>query len=314
LHGKKAGTEICRGLQVVISREVLLQTHQRNWIPIQPPHMVSFVVRTSFLATLGLMMATLLSSGGAKADVETHSACTNQNRTQITAGGETLVNGANRNGISSALIDQQSGLPISNSQYTYRQPVQQNCVSDTVMDSATQSTDLALRTRILSMRAASSDSVARPDNHATALIKMIHARKYPKHRRSSRSSGNSSSSNAAVGTSNVFPYGQCTWWADERYYQLHGVFVPWVSNANAWQWVAQASQFHWIVSQAPQVGDILVLQPDVQGASDLGHVAVVEKVLPNGNVIASSMNWGSQPQNVTYFQFAPGPGVAFVRR
>ena len=292
-----------------------MQTHQRNWIPIQPSHMVSFVVRTSFLATLGLMMATaLLSSGGAKADVGTHSACTNQNRTQITAGGETLVNGANRNGISSALVDQQSGLPISNSQYTYQQPVQQNCASAVTTDSTTQSTDLVLRTRILSTRVASFDNVARPDNHATALLGMIQARKHPKSSKTSSSSGSSSNSNAVVGASNVFPYGQCTWWADERYHQLHGVFVPWVSNANAWQWVARASQFGWIVSQTPQVGDILVLQPGVQGASNLGHVAVVEKVLPNGNVIASSMNWGAQPQNVTDFQFAPGPGVAFVRR
>ena len=293
-----------------------MQTHQRNWIPIQPSHMVSFVVRTSFLATLSLMMAAaLLSSSGAKADVETHSACTNQNRTQITAGGETLVNGANRNRISSALIDQQSGLPISNSQYTtYRQPVQQNCVSDTAMNSTTQSTNLVLRMRILSMRTASLDDVARPDNHATALLEMMQSSKHSKHRKSPISSGSSSSSNAAVGTSNVFPYGQCTWWADERYHQLHGVFVPWTSNANAWQWVARARQFGWIVSQTPQVGDILVLQSDVQGASNVGHVAVVEKVLPDGNVIASSMNWGSQPQDVTYFQFAPGPGVAFVRR
>lgn len=32
---------------------------------------------------------------------------------------------------------------------------------------------------------------------------------------------------------NVFPYGACTWWADQRYYQLHGIFVPWHTQANA---------------------------------------------------------------------------------
>ncbi|HEY7416685.1 MAG TPA: CHAP domain-containing protein, partial [Ktedonobacteraceae bacterium] len=79
-------------------------------------------------------------------------------------------------------------------------------------------------------------------------------------------------------------------------------------------WVARAKQFHWVVSRTPRVGDILVLQPRVQGAGSLGHVAIVEKVLSNGHVIASSMNWGATPQNVTYFEFAPGPGVAFVRR
>lgn len=291
-----------------------MQTHQRNWISIQPSHMVSFVVRTSFLATVGLVVVTaLLSTGGAKADVETHSACTDQNRTQTTAGGETLVDGANRNGTSPTLIDQQSGLPISNSQYIYPQPVQQSCAANTATDYTTQSTDLALRTRALSMRFVSLDNTARPDNHATALLKMMHSRKPSRSHEPSRSSGHSSN-NAPVGAGNVFPYGQCTWWADQRYYQLHGVFVPWTINANAWQWVARAEQFHWMVSQMPQVGDILVLQPGVQGAGSLGHVAVVEKVLSNGDVIASSMNWGSDPQNVTYVQFAPGPGVAFVRR
>ena len=123
------------------------------------------------------------------------------------------------------------------------------------------------------------------------------------------------SSNAPiVGYSNDFPYGQCTWWANQRYDQIHGFFVPWRVQANAWQWTMRAYQFGWRVSQAPEVGDIMVLQPNVQGASAIGHVAVVEQVLGNGHVIASSMNWGSNPRAVTTWQFTPGPGVAFVTR
>ncbi|HEU5226201.1 MAG TPA: CHAP domain-containing protein [Ktedonobacteraceae bacterium] len=121
-------------------------------------------------------------------------------------------------------------------------------------------------------------------------------------------------SHAPVGHVNVFPYGVCTWWADQRYYQLHGFFVPWRTQANAWQWVARAYQFGWHVSKSPAVGDIMVLQPGVQGASPLGHVAVVERVLNNGRVVASSMNWGSRPWAVTTWQFSPGPGVMFVTR
>ncbi len=119
-------------------------------------------------------------------------------------------------------------------------------------------------------------------------------------------------SNAAHGTYNPFPYGQCTWWASQRYFQLHGVYVPWTVNANAYQWTARALDFNWRVSSQPTVGSILVLQPFVQGASYLGHVAVVESVLSNGQVIASSMNWGPDYSSVSTFEFVPGPGVSFV--
>jgi surface antigen len=88
--------------------------------------------------------------------------------------------------------------------------------------------------------------------------------------------------------------------------------VPWASQANAWQWTARARQFYWHVSGKPVRGAIIDLQPWVQGAYGLGHVAVVEKVLGNGHVIASNMNWGAHPGQVTYVEFAPGAGVTFL--
>ena len=118
----------------------------------------------------------------------------------------------------------------------------------------------------------------------------------------------------SVGNGNPFPYGQCTWWADQRYYQLHGVFVPWTTQSDAWQWTARAYQFGWQVSSSPSVGSIIDLQPWVQGAYGLGHVGVVEQILSNGHVIASNMNWGPYPWQVTYVEFAPGPGVTFIRQ
>ena len=115
-----------------------------------------------------------------------------------------------------------------------------------------------------------------------------------------------------AGARNFFPFGACTWWADQRYFQLHGVFVPWKMQANAWQWVARAVQFGWHVSSRPSPGAIVVLQPWVEGAYGLGHVAVVERILRNGHVIASNMSWGRYPLRITYVQFAPGPGVRFL--
>jgi surface antigen len=114
------------------------------------------------------------------------------------------------------------------------------------------------------------------------------------------------------GSTNVFPYGSCTWWANQRYFQLHGIFVPWRTQSNAWQWTARAYQFGWHVSSSPIVGAIIDLQPGVQGASWAGHVAVVERILRNGDVIASNMNWGAYPWQVTYVEFAPGAGVTFL--
>ncbi len=114
------------------------------------------------------------------------------------------------------------------------------------------------------------------------------------------------------GHGNFFPYGQCTWWANQRYHQLHGLFVPWTTNANASQWNKHAYQFGWRVSNTPTVGSIIVLQPGVQGAYGLGHVGVVEQVLANGSVIVSQMNWGAHTGWVTETQFQPGPGVTFI--
>jgi surface antigen len=111
---------------------------------------------------------------------------------------------------------------------------------------------------------------------------------------------------------NVFPYPSCTWWADQRYYQLHGIFVPWHSQANAWQWTDRAYQYGWHVSSSPVTGAIINLQPGVQGAGGLGHVGVVERILSNGHVVASNMSWGAYPSSVTDVEFTPGPGVTFL--
>ncbi len=116
----------------------------------------------------------------------------------------------------------------------------------------------------------------------------------------------------AKGSGNPFPYGECTWYANERFHELHGIYVPWTTNSNAWQWQYRAYDFHWHVSSTPTVGAIIDLQPWVQGAYGYGHVAVVERVLGNGRVLASTMNWGVYYWEVTYVQFSAGPGVSFI--
>ncbi len=95
---------------------------------------------------------------------------------------------------------------------------------------------------------------------------------------------------------------------------MHGYYVPWTINANAWQWKDRARDFRWQVSTSPKLGAIIDLQPWVQGAYGYGHVAYVERVLGNGHVIASNMSWGANPYVVVDWEFAPGPGVTFISR
>ncbi len=133
----------------------------------------------------------------------------------------------------------------------------------------------------------------------------------PSGERSASYSAYPAPSNGSIGDSNPFPYGQCTYWADERYHTLHGVYVPWMNNADAWQWAMRANQYRWNVSSTPTIGAIVDLQNGVQGASGYGHVAIVEKIVDDSHVLTSNMNWGGGA-SVTYVTFAVGPGVTFI--
>jgi surface antigen len=130
------------------------------------------------------------------------------------------------------------------------------------------------------------------------------------------------------GDGNNFPQGQCTWWADERYHQLAGYYVPWnhTGEANAYQWLAQAESFGWNTASSPpkKIPSIICLQGSAgQGVeSSLGHVAVVERINSDGTVLTSGMNWRVGPlfstdlntggYLVRQVTFKTGPGVSFI--
>jgi len=107
-----------------------------------------------------------------------------------------------------------------------------------------------------------------------------------------------------------FAYGNCTYWANMRYHELTGFWVPWLGNA--WQWSYGASASGWIVSSSPHVPSIMVLQPYVEGASGYGHVAIVEHINADGSVLTSNYNWAGNWNRETWVTFRPGPGVSFV--
>lgn len=118
--------------------------------------------------------------------------------------------------------------------------------------------------------------------------------------------------------------GQCTWWTQERYHQLTGLWTP--MTGNAYQWLAQAKAAGWETGDKPPNGipSIICLQGNAgQGIlSGLGHVAIVEKVNSDGSVQTSDMNWSvgsifntdinTYGYPVRVVNFRPGNGVSFI--
>jgi surface antigen len=132
----------------------------------------------------------------------------------------------------------------------------------------------------------------------------------------------SSSSSSSTGSMPVdsgadldrFFYGQCTYWANMRYGELTGHYVPWLGNA--YQWSSQAAAYGWVVSSEPNPNgpSIIVLQPGVQYAGSYGHVAVVEQgeASADNGVLTSNWNWDGEWATESWVTFYSGPGVSFI--
>ena len=82
---------------------------------------------------------------------------------------------------------------------------------------------------------------------------------------------------------NKYAWGYCTWYAYERRAQMGLSTGSYWGNANTWALYARADGYP--VSNQPTVGAILV-----DRAGYYGHVAVVESVGPNGDIVVSEMN------------------------
>ncbi|KAK9667543.1 hypothetical protein K7432_017710, partial [Basidiobolus ranarum] len=68
--------------------------------------------------------------------------------------------------------------------------------------------------------------------------------------------------------------GECTDWADARYYQLTCQHTSWMGDARTWTSSARGAG-GWTVSSQPRVPSIIVIQPGYQGCGATGHVGVV---------------------------------------
>lgn len=86
-----------------------------------------------------------------------------------------------------------------------------------------------------------------------------------------------------VSTNNTYAYGYCTFWAAKRREDI-GKPIPnnW-GNANTWAERALVAKY--VVDHTPSVGAIMQTT-----AGDLGHVAFVESITPDGGWTVSEMN------------------------
>ncbi len=105
-------------------------------------------------------------------------------------------------------------------------------------------------------------------------------------------------------------FGQCTWWA--HYKRSDENFA---GMGDAWNWANAARARGYTVTSTPAANATIVFAPGVQGASSLGHVAHVEKVLTGGWVLISEMNFywnGGGFARVDYRYAYASSGVWFI--
>lgn len=106
---------------------------------------------------------------------------------------------------------------------------------------------------------------------------------------------------------NEYPYGQCT-------YYVKSVRSD-VSNywGDARYWAYRASRAGFPVSTQPQVGDVAVFQPYVQGLSPYGHVAIVAAVA--GNRFETISMWGTEATGRIHVNWHyRAAGVSFIHK
>lgn len=117
--------------------------------------------------------------------------------------------------------------------------------------------------------------------------------------------------NHATGDSgNAYSFSQCTWWVYVRRHELGLPVGSYMGNGNMWANSARALGY-WVDNTPRHVGDIMVFAAGQAGAdSSYGHVAIVEKINPDGSIETSEcgavMNGETYSRtytNVSDFQF-----------
>lgn len=103
---------------------------------------------------------------------------------------------------------------------------------------------------------------------------------------------------ATASAGNRYALGNCTWYVYERILQLGGRPVgSFWGNATSWASMAQSAGF--TVNNTPAVGAIAQWNSFQGGSGYAGHVAVVERVNPDGTIFITEMNFAGNFNRVT---------------
>jgi surface antigen len=300
----------------IYSKEDTLQTQRRVWNVFQQYNVGSFIVSAGLAIVFGLVfMGVTIRTNGAGIHPKPTIVCAQADKTYKVVKGDRLASIAAYYGFDQQQLATYNHIQQPDLIYTD----QTLCIPGTATNDSVNLVrtyqmpgnsvaPVMVQKTSVQIALGKKEQPKAPQVEAVAVQKLLNPSASYKTGHYSLGATNTS----ADGFVNVFPFGQCTWWAAQRYFQLHDVAVPWTYNANAGQWVDRAHDFGWHVSSKPTVGSIIVMQGGVQGAGDVGHVGVVEQILSDGAVIVSSMNWGNHSGMVTNDVFNPGPGISFV--
>jgi surface antigen len=98
---------------------------------------------------------------------------------------------------------------------------------------------------------------------------------------------------------NAYSFSQCTWWVYVRRHQLGLPVGSHFGDGHQWASSAQALGY-WVDDTPRNVGDIMVFRTGQEGSSAAyGHVAIVEKINPDGSVVTSECGSSYNGQTFT---------------
>lgn len=108
---------------------------------------------------------------------------------------------------------------------------------------------------------------------------------------------------------------QCTWWASVRRAKIGKPVDGYMGNGG--QWDDSARRLGYKTGKSPKAGDVIVFEPGVLGAdAGFGHVAIVEEVKENGDILISeaARSWMAvATRNITAAQLKQNSsGVTFI--
>lgn len=108
--------------------------------------------------------------------------------------------------------------------------------------------------------------------------------------------------NAANGrTSSTSVLPNCVGYAYGRYMEYRGITSCNLPTGNAKDWYSTAQSRGFTCNQTPSVGSVAVF-----GGGQYGHVAFVEEIKPNGDLVVSESNWSYSPFRTTTVYKANG--------